>query len=114
MYANYEMGPCGYAVSGLRLGSEFIFSNPKIIIAPKIGYQFAGMLFCARVSEINYLHNNTVDIRLLPEIGIDFVTGANLCYGYNIHLLGDRYADISDHRVTLIFNIYVDPKKKKK
>ncbi len=114
MYASYEMGPCNYAVSGLRIGSEFVFSNSKTIIAPKIGYQLAGMLFCLRVSEINYFHDNSADIRLLPEIGFDFISLANICYGYNIHLLGDKYLDISNHRVTLTLNLYVDPNKKKK
>ncbi|WP_157446964.1 hypothetical protein [Cytophaga aurantiaca] len=114
MYANYNMGPCNYSVSGLRLGSEFVFNGAKINFAPKIGYELSSMLLCFRVSEINYLHDKSVDIRLLPEIGFDFVTFANICYGYNIHIGGDKYNAISNHRVTLTFNLYVDPNRKRK
>ena len=114
MYADYDMGPCGYSVSGLRIGSEFVFNNSKTILAPKIGYQAAGMLICLRVSEINYLHNSTIDVRLLPEIGFDFITAFNICYGYNFHIIGDKYKDITNHRITLTANLYLDPKRKKK
>lgn len=114
MYANYDVGPCNYAVSGFRIGSEFVFTSSKTIIAPKIGYQLAGMMLCLRASEINYLHDKSVDVRLLPEIGFDFITIANICYGYNFHILGDKYDDISNSRITLTINLYVNPKKKKK
>jgi hypothetical protein len=114
MYADYNMGPCNYAVAGPFIGSEIVVNGSNIIYAPKVGYQLAGMLICLRGSELNYIHNKSVDVRLLPEVGLDFATGLNLCYGYNFHVFGDKLNDVSNHRISLMFNIYFDPRKRKK
>lgn len=112
-YAGYDFEPCGYSAVGAFVGTEFLYKDSRFIYAPKIGYQLAGMGLCLRVAELNYIDGNSVDVRLLPEIGFDFLTRMNVCYGYNIHLFGDKLHYISDHRVTLMINFAFDVKKKK-
>lgn len=105
MDAYYDRYSGLYVVMGPFIGTEVVFDNPSPVIAPKIGYQISTMLVCARVSEINYFHARGTDVRLLPEIGIDLVGKINLCYGYNIHVAGNQYSNISNNRITLIYNI---------
>ena len=116
MYGAYDNGgPCnGPALGGVGLGAEFVsMQEGKTIIAPKITAQFSGLIFCFRASEINYLHNGFVDVRLLPEIGLSAFGPINLCYGYNFHLFGNKFNDISSHRVSLTFSLPVSVKKGK-
>ena len=116
MYGGYDSGgPCNpSAETGVGLGAEFVSTlEGKMVIAPKIVCQ-AGSIIGFRASEINYLHSNgSVDVRLLPQIGIDMIW-INLFYGYNIHLFGSKFTDISSHRVSLNFNLFVNTTRKKK
>ena len=112
MFASYGYTTGFYGMAGVGLGSEFVFTPTGTIVAPKLSCQIASYFVCFRLSEINYLHHNSVDVRLLPEIGIDFILIANLCYGYNIHLGGDKLTDISNHRVALTFNLFGPFKRK--
>ena len=113
MYGAMSGGPCSPPVlAGVGLGSEFLSTaEGKTVIAPKITAQISPMLFTLKLSEINYLQGGSADIRLLPEIGLSLIGLVNVCYGYNIHLFGNKFEDISNHRMALTFCLPVPIKK---
>ncbi len=110
MLAKLESGgPCNpSALYGPRIGVETNFSNNHFVYAPKIGWEASVLLFGIRGNIISYIDKGKVDLRILPEIGISFLSGINLLYGYNIPLLDYRTTTITKHRLTLTINLDFD------
>ena len=90
---------------GFKLGMETnLKSKADFIIAPKIGYEISITYFSIRLSALNYFKNNQSEFRLLPEAGISLGGLVNLTYGYGIGF-GNTIHEISNHRLTLSFNL---------
>lgn len=111
--ARVGVGRTKFLIKGFRIGSEFALINSSIIAAPKIGYEYDGWLFCYRLSEVNYIDGANLDARILPEIGFSFRNHGNICYGYNIHLIGNNIDKVSRHRVSLTYNLIINGPKGK-
>ncbi len=108
MFSKLEMTTGGAAIWGPRVGIESSFTNNNYLIAPKIGYEFSGLIFCVRGNLLSYFQDKEVDLRFLPEIGLSLSGAMNLCYGYNIHIIADKINDISNHRISLTINLDLD------
>ena len=114
MYTKIEGSTGGYAYYGPYLGAEIFYNKSNSVFAPKIGYVFAGMLLCFRISELNYIYDKKIDGRILPEIGLDFLGFGNICYGYNMHIMGTKYVDIPNHQFKLTLHLLFFNLKTKK
>lgn len=110
MLAKLELGgPCNPpALLGPRIGIETNFSNDHFVYAPKVGWEASSLFFGFRGNIISYIDNGKVDLRILPEIGISFLSGVNLLYGYNIPTLEFRTSATTKHRLTLTINLDLD------
>jgi len=105
MFSRLELTTGGSAIWGPRIGLESGFNKDKFIIAPKVGYELSGLLFCIRGSALTYFQANKVDVRFLPEIGLSLSGALNLCYGYNFHLFNDKIDDVTSNRISLTLNL---------
>ncbi|WP_179007817.1 hypothetical protein [Winogradskyella forsetii] len=93
-------------ISGFRLGFESNFrNNENYTIAPKIGYEISPMLYTLRLSAVNYFQNGNSEFRILPELGLSLGGWVNLTYGYGIVLKDENLRNVSNHRVSLTFNL---------
>ena len=108
MLSRLDMTAGGSAIWGPRIGLESSFRSDNYMIAPKIGYEFSGLLFCLRANALSYFQNGDIDLRILPEIGLSLSGAMNLCYGYNIHIYKDKINDVSNHRISLTINMDFD------
>jgi hypothetical protein len=105
MYSKLELSHSGTAIYGPRIGIETNFNPDHFIYAPKIGYEFSGLIFSFRGSTAGYIDNKKLDLRLLPEAGLSLLGAINLTYGYNIPVLDFRTSKISNHKVSLTTNL---------
>lgn len=93
-------------IQGFRLGFESNFlDNENYTIAPKIGYEISPMLFTLRFSAVNYFQNGNSEFRILPELGLSLGGWANLTYGYGIAFKNENLNNVSNHRISLTFNL---------
>jgi hypothetical protein len=90
------------------LDIETNFNKNDFVIAPKIGYELAGMVFCFRGNAVCYFHKSQRDLRLLPEIGITLACMVNITYGYGFPILDNKILDIGRSRITLTINLHKD------
>jgi len=99
-------------IHGFRLGFESNFlDNENYTIAPKIGYEVSPMLYTLRLSAVNYFQNGNSEFRILPELGFSLGGWINLTYGYGIAFVDKNLKNISNHRVSLSFNLNKKLKK---
>ena len=108
MYSKLELSDSGSAIYGPRIGVETNFNPDHFIYAPKIGYEFSGMIFSFRSSTVGYVDSKKLDLRLLPEAGLSLFGAANLTYGYNIPVMDFRTTEISNHKLSLTANLNRD------
>jgi hypothetical protein len=92
-------------VVGPRIGVEIGNFNNKTIVAPKVGYEVAGMFFCLRGNLIYYMQQSNKDLRLMPEIGFSYLGFANLTYGYGLPILNSKIKDVRNSNIRLTFNL---------
>ncbi|MEZ4805283.1 MAG: hypothetical protein R2852_07325 [Bacteroidia bacterium] len=91
--------------SGTRIGIESNLNMDNLILAPKLGYEMNAGVLCFRGNVISYFDNNTVDLRILPEVGITAFGVLSIMYGYSIPMLNQRSESIRRSRFTLSANI---------
>lgn len=108
MFSKLDMTTGGSAIWGPRIGLESSFTKNNYLIAPKIGYEFSGLLLCVRGNLLSYIQNKKIDVRFLPEIGLSLSGALNLCYGYNVHVIANKIDYISNHRISLTVNLDFD------
>jgi hypothetical protein len=108
MFSKLEIETGGSVIWGPRIGLETGYSQDKFLIAPKIGYEFSGLLICLRGNALVYIQDKKSDYRLLPEIGISLGGAMNLCYGYNFHIYNDKIENIGTNRISLTINLDLD------
>ncbi|MDC8003917.1 hypothetical protein POV27_07625 [Aureisphaera galaxeae] len=93
-------------IKGFRIGMESNFrDNENFTIAPKIGYEISPMLYTLRLSALNYFQNGNSEFRILPEIGLSLGGWGLLTYGYGIAFNDGNLNNVSNHRVSLSFNL---------
>ena len=93
-------------IQGFRLGFESNFlDNKNYTIAPKVGYEISPMLYTLRLSAVNYFQNSNSEFRILPELGLSLGGWINLTYGYGISLENKNLKNVSNHRISLNFNL---------
>ena len=63
------------------------------------------MLFTLRFSAVNYFQNGNSEFRILPELGLSLGGWANLTYGYGIAFKNENLKNVSNHRISLTFNL---------
>jgi hypothetical protein len=95
----------GFIAYGPRFGFEINSNLNNVIIGPKVGYEFYFFYLPMRLNLLALYHNNTWDLRLLPEIGFLFGPNDSLMlyfmYGYGIPLLENKFKHYDNHRITL-------------
>ncbi len=101
---NFSVGNAQF-VMGPRVGVEIGNFNSKTILAPKVGYEVAGMFFCIRGNLIYYMQQTNKDLRLLPEIGFSYAGFANLTYGYGLPILNSKIKEVRNSNIRLTFNL---------
>lgn len=94
----------GYGYYGFSGGAGYVKSGDNSALITKLGYEVSGMILSFKLSQFNYIYNS-IDIGIMPEIGLDFITLGTFCYGYNCHILGNKFEPVSRHNFTLTFNI---------
>lgn len=93
-------------IVGTRIGFESNFKYDKdFIIAPKVGYEISMILVSLRLSAANYFQNKESEFRIIPEMGLSFGGAINLTYGYGFSLNHSDINGLSNHRLSLTFNI---------
>ena len=106
---NLETTKGGQCISGFaagpRIGCDFNFTPGNGVIAPKIGYEFAGSLFCYRASAVYYMSHKVNDLRLLPEAGFSYLSWINLTYGHGFSVLRENNNRIGRSVWRLDFNL---------
>ena len=105
MYSKFAIEHSGNAIWGPRIGIEANFNHDKFIYAPKVGYEFSGMLIALRGNAVGYIDDKKLDLRLLPEAGISLLGAVNLTYGYNLPILSFKSTEVARHRITLTANV---------
>jgi hypothetical protein len=99
-----EKGICG--ISGIRLGVESnLKSGDEWTIAPKAGVEASLTIMSIRLSAANYFQNGNSELRLIPEMGFSWGGFVNITYGYGLKLSNSDITNLSQHRLTLSFNI---------
>lgn len=93
------------AFSGAFIGAESNLKFSNWIYAVKTGYEFSWLFFSARGTLVNYFENGYSDLRIVPEIGISFLSTINLTYGYSIPLLSYESNSIGRNRISVNYVI---------
>jgi len=103
---HFEIG-----IVGTKIGIETNFDFDHFVFAPKIGGELSFLPISLRASSLAYTNGKGQwDWRLLPEVGLSFLGGINLSYGYGIPLLKERMPNVGGHRISLVLNIFTkDP-----
>lgn len=106
MYASLHIDDCNnVSLWGPKIGVAFNFDRSHWVYAPKLTYEYTGLLFTYRISALGYIDGGKTDLRLLPELGASLWSVATLTYGFQFPLLTYRTGVLSPHRLALTFNL---------
>lgn len=92
---------------GFGIGADISKINNKYAVGTKIFYEHNFFILTAfRLNAVNYFsEQQNLDFRLMPQFGLSLFGYLNLLYGYSIPTLGNEYANIGRHSISLTLNL---------
>ncbi len=100
-----------FMYADVGLGTDFNFNSQQFILGPKISCESNFLMYAARINLTSYTNFKKVDLRLTPEFGLSWLGFATIYYGYNFRLNSNEFKLVSNHQISLLFNVI--PKYKK-
>lgn len=82
-------GVFGYHDAFLNLGVGVNRNN--VLQTTRIGYEYAALFLCGRVSVVNYTDFHSNQVSFIPEIGLTWLGWVKVYYGYNFYLSPNTY-----------------------
>jgi hypothetical protein len=105
------IGARGFYGGFVNLG--YGFRNNESLLTTKASFEFATMVFGARMNLINYTGFKSNQISFLPEIGFSYSGIFSIMYGYNVFLTANKF-DLNRHSFSLSVTPYWKDRTRKK
>lgn len=91
-------------LNSVFVSTEFNFQR-DFLLGSKVGYEMAWVRWAPVTSRLNYAYYTDftqVDMRIVPEVGVNLFGYIHLTYGYNIPLQTFEFEGIRRSRISLI------------
>ena len=82
-------GVFGYHDAFLNVGVAF--NRNQTLQTTRVGYEYAILFLCSRVSVVNYTDFHSNQVSFIPEIGLTWLGWVKVYYGYNFYLSPNAY-----------------------
>lgn len=88
----------GFGLEYLRIGNKNVFGT-------KLSYENSFAIFSGQIATDFLFTDDSIQIRILPKIGLSIFGFVTIYYGWNYHLLKESDLITQDHIISLQINI---------